>query len=120
MIIRKKTKKQGSILINSLIAIIAIGIISGGIFVSISNIINLSNKQKDYLYLENTLLSEINYYSSLKLENIESKNYTIKNNNSNINVNTYILNQTSNSIELKIEVYKEDLKKSQTINLIKQ
>lgn len=119
MKVKISRKRKGNILISCIICIVVIGIIFSGIYASNSNLIKLSSKQKDYLYLENTLLSEINYYSSLQVDNIVDKNYKITEGNYEIDVTTTIIEENKNYIELKIEVSNEGITKSKTVNLTK-
>lgn len=114
-----KFKRKGSMLVGLVIALVIVGILSYGLFSATSNMINLSNKQKENLYIQNTLSSEVNYYSSLKIDKIENKSYNIENDLGTINVEVKIIYKTDNHIELEIIVKNKEISKSQTLKLIK-
>lgn len=115
----KRKKKKGSIFISSVLTLLLVGIIAGSIFAINSNIISLSNSQKENTYIQNTLLSEINYYSSLKIDKVVDKDYSVKNNNTDVKVSTKVLNKTNNYVELEIKVFTDKKSTSKTIKLIK-
>lgn len=115
----KKNKRKGSLIISLMITIVVIGIFGSGLYIISSNMINLSNKEKQKLYVKNSLLQELNYYTSLKLEKIEEKTYIVKNNNTDILLDVKILDKSLNSIDLEITSTYNKISKSQKLKLIK-
>lgn len=116
----KKNKKKGSIFISSIITLLLLAIVSGGVFSMNSNMISLCNKQKENLCIKSALLSETNYYSSLKTNTIENKEYTLKDSNFDINMSVEVVEDTNNYIEIMIKASTINTTKEQKIKLIKK
>lgn len=116
----KIKSRRGSIFISSMITLLLIGILSGGVFAINSSMISLSNQQKENLYIGNALLSEVNYYSSLKTNLIENKEYVIQNDGVDINMSIEIIQENDNYIEIKIKASNVVMTREKTIKLTKK
>lgn len=116
----KKNKRKGSIFISSIITLLLLAIVSGGVFSMNSNMISLCNKQKENLCIKNALLSEANYYSSLKTNILGNKEYTLKDGNFDIDISIEVVEDTNNYIEIMIKASTINTTKEQKIKLIKK
>lgn len=112
---RVSIKKRGSMLASTIIIISATSVIAGSIIFATQNIINYSNTQKNNLYINNTLVSEIEEYKAINFEEIQNLDYTKNINNKNANIKVNLINEDNNYKEFEIIVKIDELEKKETL-----
>lgn len=102
--VRFKHKRKGSLLVGTIIVVSVSSVIAGSIFLGSKNIVKLSNYQKENLYVNNILLSEIEVYKAKELSKIEDTNYVLTIDNVNYNVSINVKKEDTTFKELEITV----------------
>lgn len=108
-------KRKGNLLIGIIICISTVAILSGGIFSSLQNMIKFSNNLKYTMEVDNVLVSEINEYNSLNINNISDKDFLVTMNNNDIIVSVKVLDKEDSFIEFEITTTLNEITKSQKI-----